>query len=103
MQVVGAIDKAKVTGSLSDLNKRWAAKKVNIPATKTPAPPTKAQVYFYDVPGAVQSVLRIGYPALAATDKDYYPAIVSNYILGGAVLHRSLRSSFAKGKAIPTG
>ncbi len=31
MHVVGAIDKGKVTNSLSDLNKRWAAKKVDIP------------------------------------------------------------------------
>ena len=103
MHVVGAIDKAKVTGSLSDLNKRWAEKKVNIPATKTPAPPTKAQVYFYDVPGAVQSVLRIGYPALAATDKDYYPAIVSNYILGGGGFASQLTQQLREGKGYTYG
>jgi zinc protease len=28
---------------------------------------------FYDVPGAKQSVIRIGYPALAAIDPDFYP------------------------------
>jgi zinc protease len=72
-----------VTAPLASLNKRWAAKKVAIPSYKTPAAPAKGQVYFYDVPGAVQSVLRIGYPALAQTDKDFYPAVVMNYILGG--------------------
>ena len=28
-------------------------------------------------------MLRVGYPALAQTDKDFYPATVMNYILGG--------------------
>lgn len=83
LNLVGAISKAKVTTSLASLNRRWAAKPVTIPAYKTPAAPAKSQVYFYDVPGAVQSVLRIGYPALAETDPDYYPAVVMNYILGG--------------------
>ena len=83
MHIVGAIDKAKVTSSLANINKRWTPKKVEIPVLKTPVAPARSQVYFYDVPGAVQSVLRFGYPALAVTDKDYYPAVVMNYILGG--------------------
>jgi zinc protease len=103
MHVVGAIDKAKVAGSLADLNKRWTAKKVDIPVYKTPPPPAKAQVYFYDVPGAVQSVLRIGYPALAATDKEYYPAIVSNYILGGGGFASQLTQQLREGKGYTYG
>ena len=35
------------------------------------------------MPDAKQSVVRFGYLGLAATDKDYYPAQVMNYILGG--------------------
>ncbi len=103
MHVVGDIDKSKVTSSLAGINKRWAAKKVNIPAYKTPAPPTKPQVYFYDVPGAVQSVLRIGYPALAATDKDYYPAVVTNYILGGGGFASQLTQELREGKGYTYG
>lgn len=103
MHVVGAIGKTRVAGSLSDLNKRWAAKKVVIPVFRTPAPPAKAQVYFFDVPGAVQSVLRIGYPALAATDKDFYPAIVSNYILGGGGFASQLTQQLREGKGYTYG
>jgi zinc protease len=103
MHVVGDIDKAKVTSSLAGINKRWAAKKVDIPVYKTPAAPAKAQVYFYDVPGAVQSVLRIGYPALAATDKDYYPAVVTNYILGGGGFASQLTQQLREGKGYTYG
>jgi len=42
----------------------------------------KAQVYFYDVPGAKQSVLRLSRPALAATDPDYPLADALNFPLG---------------------
>ena len=45
--------------------------------------PEKAQLYFYNVPDAKQSVIRVGHPSLKATDGDYYLATVMNYILGG--------------------
>ena len=83
MNVVGSLDKSKVTSSLKELESKWRAKAVEIPNYKTPSPPAKSQVYFYDVPDAKQSVIRFGYPALAQTDKDFYPATVMNYILGG--------------------
>ncbi len=83
MHIVGALDKAAAVKPLKNLNKKWKAKKVEIPQYKTPSAPAKSVVYFYDVPDAKQSVIRIGYPALAATDKDFYPAVVMNYILGG--------------------
>ena len=44
------------------------------------------KVYFYDIPNAKQSVIQIGYPALAATDGDYYPATVMNHIFSVAVV-----------------
>jgi zinc protease len=83
LHFVSSLDKGKIAGSLKKLEQRWAAKKVVIPAHPTPAAPQKSTVYFYDVPDAKQTVVIFGYPALAATDKDYYPATVMNYILGG--------------------
>ena len=103
MHVIGAIDKTKLINSLAAINKRWAAKKVDIPVYKTPAAPAKAQVYFYDVPDAKQSVLRIGYPALAQTDKDYYPAVVMNYILGGGGFASQLTQQLREGKGYTYG
>lgn len=103
MHLVGSLDKAKITGSLAGINNKWASKKVDIPVYKTPAPPTKSQVYFYDVPDAKQSVLRIGYPALAVTDADFYPATVMNYILGGGGFASQLTQQLREGKGYTYG
>ena len=40
-------------------------------------------MYFYDVPGAKQSVLRIERPSLTAKEKDYPLAEAINFPLGG--------------------
>ncbi|HEX8734963.1 MAG TPA: pitrilysin family protein [Pyrinomonadaceae bacterium] len=103
MHVVGALNKATVTKSLGRLNKNWKAKAVEIPEYKTPAAPAKSQIYFYDVPGAKQSVIRFGYPALAATDKDFYPATVMNYILGGGGFASQLTQQLREGKGYTYG
>jgi zinc protease len=103
MHVVGALDKAKISGSLSNLNKKWASKSIVIPDYKTPSAPQKSQIYFYDVPDAKQSVIRFGYPALAATDADYYPAQVMNYILGGGGFASQLTQQLREGKGYTYG
>ena len=103
MHVVGAIDKATITSSLAALNKRWASKKVDIPVYKTASAPARSQVYFYDVPDAKQSVIRFGYPALAQTDKDFYPATVMNYILGGGGFASQLTQQLREGKGYTYG
>ena len=46
-------------------------------------PVTASKVYFYDVPGAKQSVLQIERPSLTAKDKDYPMAEAINFPLGG--------------------
>jgi zinc protease len=103
MQVVGSLDRMAITRSLTGLNKRWKGKPVTIPAYKTPAAPAKSQVYFYDVPDAKQSVLRFGYPALAQTDPDFYPATVMNYILGGGGFASQLTQQLREGKGYTYG
>lgn len=103
MHIVGAIDKTKVVTSLKGVAAKWKAKRVVIPEYKTPDAPQKAQVYFYDVPDAKQSVVRFGYPALAATDADYYPATVANYILGGGGFASQLTQQLREGKGYTYG
>ncbi len=103
MHVVGALDKAKIVSSLQGISAKWMAKKVDIPVYNTPAPPARSQVYFYDVPDAKQSVIRFGYPALAATDPDYYPATVMNYILGGGGFASQLTQQLREGKGYTYG
>jgi zinc protease len=103
MHVVGALDKAAVRRSLNGIDKNWKAKKVEIPEYKTPSAPAKSVIYFYDVPDAKQSVIRFGYPALAATDKDFYPAIIMNYILGGGGFASQLTQQLREGKGYTYG
>ncbi|HXG86488.1 MAG TPA: insulinase family protein, partial [Pyrinomonadaceae bacterium] len=103
MHVVGALDKAAITKPLNGINKNWTSKTVVIPDYKTPPPPTKSQVYFYDVPDAKQSVIRFGYSALAQTDKDFYPATIMNYILGGGGFASQLTQQLREGKGYTYG
>lgn len=83
LNVVGAIDQASVEKSLVSLNKRWEGKESSDTKLADPIPLQNQAVYFYDVPDAKQSIIMLGYMALAETDADYYPATVMNYILGG--------------------
>lgn len=102
-QIVGAISKNEVTNSLIALNKNWNVKKVSFPAVKVNNTVAASKIYFYDVPGAKQSVIRIGYPALATTDTDYYPAMIMNYRLGGGGFASQLTQQLREGKGYTYG
>ncbi|CAN1553017.1 Peptidase M16, C-terminal [Flavobacteriaceae bacterium] len=82
-QIVGAIPMKKVLESLNNLNNNWTTKKVLTPIPFIASKPDKSTIYFYDVPGAKQSVLRIGAISLPATNPDFHLANVLNYRLGG--------------------
>jgi zinc protease len=82
--ITGDITKDKVVRSLQPLSSRWKGTKVPFPSFPLPAALTESRIYFVDVPGAKQSVINIGCLGLTRTDKDYYPAVVMNYKLGGS-------------------
>lgn len=82
--VVGSVSKDKVLNTLESLNNNWLAKEVVMPVYDLPEDSDKAKLFFVDFPKAKQSVINIGYMAMARTDKDYYPATVMNYKLGGS-------------------
>nr|WP_232729182.1 pitrilysin family protein [Ulvibacter sp. MAR_2010_11] len=82
--VVGKIDKDNAMQNLKGLEERWAAKEVTIPEYPVANNRDKASLYFVDIPNAKQSVINIGYIALPRTDKEFYPAEVMNYKLGGS-------------------
>jgi zinc protease len=103
VHVVGAIDKKAVLDSLSKLKAKWPASKVTFPSLSTPSQPEQAKVYFYDVPVAKQTVVNIGYPALAATEKNFYPATIMNYILGGGSFASQLTQVLREGKGYTYG
>jgi zinc protease len=103
MQVVGSLGKTAIITPLAGVAAKWKMKQVEIPAYASPEAPETSHVYFYDVPDAKQSVIRFGYPALAATDKDYYPALVMNYILGGGGFASQLTQQLREGKGYTYG
>ncbi len=103
MHVVGAKDKSAIMASLSGLQTNWQQKEVNIPEPQNIATLTESKVYFYDVPDAKQSVLRIGYPAMAQTDPGYYEGVVANYILGGGGFASQLTQQLREGKGYTYG
>ncbi|MFT7073176.1 M16 family metallopeptidase [Patiriisocius sp. Uisw_017] len=82
--IVGKIDKTAVLKELKDLEANWKAKEVTIPEYAITDNRDKSSLYFVDIPDAKQSVINIGYIGMARTDKDFYPAEVMNYKLGGS-------------------
>ncbi len=103
MHVVGAMSQAEIVNSLQGIESGWKSKDVTIPRPSVPDAPERSQVYFFDVPDAKQSVLRIGYPSLAATDPDYNEATVVNYILGGGGFASRLTQQLREGKGYTYG
>ena len=103
IHVVGALDEKTITESLADLGNRWEKRNVEIPTYETPKRPDESKVYFYDVPDAKQSVIYFGYPALAVTDKDFLPATIMNYRLGGGGFASELTQQLREGKGYTYG
>ena len=69
--------------AVGGLANRWntpASDPVSLPQANSVE---KSVIYFYDVPGAKQSVLRIQRPSLSALDPDYPLANAANFLLGG--------------------
>ncbi|WP_298544113.1 pitrilysin family protein [uncultured Aquimarina sp.] len=103
LHIAGDISKGQVTSSLVDLNKNWSPKDVKFPELQNPKAPERSKVYFYDVPDAKQSMLRFGYPAIAATDDDFYPVRIMNYRLGGGGFASQLTQQLREGKGYTYG
>ena len=101
--IVGDITKRQVIDGFERISENWSKKEVIFPEYQINDIPDKSEVYFYDVPGAKQSVIRFGYPALAATDKNYYPVNVMNYILGGGGFASQLTQQLREGKGYTYG
>ncbi|MCP4046842.1 MAG: insulinase family protein, partial [Gammaproteobacteria bacterium] len=103
LHLVGDVTEGVVMDSLTGLAQKWQAKPVSFSDYPVPAIPEKPGLYFVDVPGAKQSVLQIGYPALARTDDDFYPATVANYRFGGGGFASELTQQLREGKGYTYG
>ncbi|TPV32891.1 insulinase family protein [Paucihalobacter ruber] len=103
LHVVGDISSSEVTNTLSTLNEKWAITEAALPLVETPKLPETSQIYFFDVPNAKQSVLRIGYPSVAATHPDYYKTQLLNYRLGGGGFASKLTQTLREDKGYTYG
>ncbi|MEM9678808.1 MAG: pitrilysin family protein [Bacteroidota bacterium] len=101
--VVGDIAQAQVVSALNRINSEWESKTVEIPELTLPKYPESSTVYFYDVPGSTQSVIRFGYPGPKVTDEDFYPATVLNYRLGGGGFASQLMQQLREAKGYTYG
>jgi zinc protease len=81
VHVVGDVTPGQVMAALAPLGSEWTGTAPETPTS--PSASVEPGLYFVDVPGAKQSILQIGYLALAETDDEFYPAVVTNYRLGG--------------------
>jgi zinc protease len=102
-RVVGAVEEGEVRRTLADLGSRWARRVAALPNFTAPRLPAASKVYFYDLPGAKQSVFAFGYPGPKRADEAYYPAAVTNYILGGGGFASRLTQELREGKGYTYG
>ncbi len=102
-RIVGDVKSDEVLKSLITLQQDWNVKEVKFPEVEEIPVIAESHVYFYDVPGAKQSVLRFGYPALAYTDADFYPVQIMNYRLGGGSFASQLTQELREGKGYTYG
>ncbi len=86
--VVGDIKMKDISSLLEKSLAEW--KPADVPAFNIPTAPSieKMKVYLVDKPGAAQSEIRIGYPALARSTPDYFPVTLMNRMLGGQFTSR---------------
>mgnify|MGYP006284639715 FL=1 len=94
LMMVGDIDQAGTEKTFKPLAEAWESQAVELPEFNLPAENPDAKIYFVDVPGSKQSVIRIGKMYKPEDHFDHYAASIANYKLGGAfngVLNMILR------------
>lgn len=102
LHVSGAVTRDEVESAVGRLEAEWTGDGPALPAAPTWSP-QRAGLYFVDVPGASQSVLNIGYLALAETSDDFYPATVMNFRLGGGGFASELTQVLREGRGYTYG
>jgi len=81
--VAGDASPAKIKTAFATITQRWTT--AGPPDLTLPQPNdiTQSRIYFYDVPGAKQSVLSLQRPSLSAKDDNYALMRAVNFPLGG--------------------
>ena len=83
LQVVGDVNGERVIEALSSLAQKWQGEAVEIPQFELMPAPAGKSLYFIDVPGSKQSVIRVGKQTLMSDDEDFARLNFANERLGG--------------------
>jgi len=83
VHIAGDVTRERALKAFAGLVSEWQAGAVDFPVYTLPEPVAQPALYFVDIPGAKQSVIRIGSLAMKADSPDYYPATAINHGLGG--------------------
>ncbi len=83
LQMAGAVNSERAIAALSSLAQKWTGEAISIPDYQLPAAPTGQKVYFIDVPGSKQSVIRVGKRTVMSNEDDYARLDFANERLGG--------------------
>jgi zinc protease len=83
LQVVGAVDPERVEKAFGSLSKHWTGEPTVMPEYELPPAPTGQAVYFVDIPGAKQSVIRVAKRVAPVTDPDWVRLNYASQRLGG--------------------
>ncbi len=83
LNVVGDVKVEAVRLATKSMAENWETAGTGVVALPPANAVEKSVIYFYDIPGAKQSVLRIQRPSLSALDENYPLATAVNFLLGG--------------------
>jgi zinc protease len=103
VRIVGAVDRQAALAALAGLGSAWQRRETTpLPSAAFQAPQA-SRVYFYDIPGAKQTMLLFGQPGPRRADPDYYAASAANFVLGGGGFASRLTQQLREGKGYTYG
>ena len=82
LNVVGDVSTEAVRRATKGMAANWNTQGTEVVTLPPANEVDNSVIYFYDIPGAKQSVLRIQRPSLSALDEDYPLATAVNFLLG---------------------
>jgi zinc protease len=82
LNIVGDVNMEAVRVAAEGLAANWDTPGTEVASLPQANPVEQSAIYFYDIPGAKQSVVRIQRPSLSALDTDYPLANAVNFLLG---------------------
>lgn len=86
--VAGDFDKAAMKSKLEKAFGSWKAGEIKMKALPETTSLNNTSIYIIDRPGSAQSVVSIGQIGIDRANPDYFPVVLMNSILGGAITSR---------------